>query len=138
MKLDPRKPDNPLVWSLPDQGQAKAGVWGTPALYKDVVIFDTHPGDALAVDRQTGAVRWRMHFPGGETWQSPVVVDDVLVIGDCKGDLHAYDIGDTHAEPKPLWSKTIGGCVESTPAVWKGSIYFGTRAGAFHALAAGG
>lgn len=138
MKLDPSKPDNPLVWSLPDQGQAKAGIWGTPALYQDVAIFDTHPGDVLAVDRQTGQVRWRFHLPGGETWQSPVVVDGVLVIGDCKGDLHAYDVSDTHADPKPLWTKAIGGCIESTPAVWWGRLYFGTRAGAFHALAAGG
>ncbi len=138
MKLDPAKPDDPLVWSLADQGQAKAGVWGTPALYNDVAIFDTHPGDVLAVDRQTGRERWRMHLPGGETWQSPVVVDGVLVIGDCKGDLHAYDISDTQAAPKPLWSVSIGGCVESTPAVWKGRIYFGTRAGAFHAFTAAG
>ena len=29
---------------------------------------------------------------------------------------------------------TLGGCIESTPAVWKGRIYVGTRAGAVHAL----
>jgi hypothetical protein len=30
----------------------------------------------------------------------------------------------------------VGGCIESTPAVWKGRMYLGTRAGAFHAIAA--
>jgi PQQ-like domain len=58
----------------------------------------------------------------------------VLVIGDCTGMMHAYDVADTGAAPKPLWSIMIGGCSESTPAVWKGRLYFGTRAGAVHAI----
>ena len=135
MKLDPSKPDDPLVWSLKDQGGFPAGVWGTPALYNDIVIFDTTGGDVLGVDRRSGAVRWKFHLPGGETWQSPVVVDDVLLIGDCTGMMRAYDVKDTTVDPEPMWSLMIGGCVESTPAVWKGTMYFGTRAGSFHALA---
>jgi outer membrane protein assembly factor BamB len=75
-------------------------------------------------------------MPGTETWQSPVVVDDVLLIGDCVGTMHAYDVADRTKQPKPLWQKLIGGCIESTPAVWKGTMYFGTRAGGIHALSA--
>jgi outer membrane protein assembly factor BamB len=134
MKLDPSKPNDPLVWKVDDRRTKPAGVWGTPALYKDIAIFDTTGGDVLGIDRASGAVRWRFHLPGGETWQSPVVIDDVLVIGDCDGDLHAYDLTDTSAMPKKLWKVTIGGCIESTPAVWKGRLYFGTRAGGIHAL----
>ena len=33
MKLDPTKPDNPLVWSIPDMGANPAGVWATPAIH---------------------------------------------------------------------------------------------------------
>lgn len=133
MKLDPRRPGNPLVWKVDDRGQRPGGVWGTPALYKDIVVFDTNGGDVVGLDRATGAVRWKFRLPG-PTWQSPVVVDDVLLIGDCKGVMRAYDIADTAAPPKPLWSVLIGGCIESTPAVWKGNLYFGTRAGAIHAF----
>jgi outer membrane protein assembly factor BamB len=79
-------------------------------------------------------VRWRFRMPGGQTWQSPVVVDDVLVLGDCVGDMHAYDIADTSTAPRQLWKVTVGGCIESTPAVWKGALYFGTRAGGIHAF----
>jgi outer membrane protein assembly factor BamB len=136
MKLDPKRTGNPLVWKVDDRGTRPAGVWGTPALYKDIVVFDTNGGDVLGIDRASGAVRWRMHLPGGETWQSPVVVDDVLFIGDCTGVMHAYDVADTKAPPRPLWTLKIGGCIEATPAVWKGTLYFGTRAGAIHALAA--
>ncbi|MEJ3744765.1 PQQ-binding-like beta-propeller repeat protein [Actinomycetes bacterium KLBMP 9797] len=135
MKLDPSRRGDPLVWKVDDQDGNPAGVWGTPALYKDIVVFDTNGGDVLGVDRATGEVRWRFRLPP-PTWQSPVVVDGVLVIGDCAGDLHGYDISDTRADPKPLWTVKIGGCVESTPAVWKGNLYFGTRAGAFHSLGA--
>jgi len=134
MKLDPRNAANPLVWSHKDQHLPKSGVWGSPALYKDIVVFDTHGGDVLGVDRATGALRWHFRVPGGETWQSPVIVDDVLYLGDCTGVMRAYDVADTHAAPKPLWTYRVGGCVESTPAAWKGTIYFGTRAGGIVAL----
>jgi outer membrane protein assembly factor BamB len=134
MKLDPRKPDNPLVWKIDDRPRIPAGIWGTPALYKDIAIFDTTGGDVLGIDRASGAVRWKFSLPGGQTWQSPVVVDDVLVIGDCLGDLRAYDIANTSAAPTPLWTVKVGGCIESTPAAWKGNLYFGTRAGGIHSL----
>jgi outer membrane protein assembly factor BamB len=133
-KLDPRRPDDPLVWKIDDRATMPAGVWGTPALHKDIVIFDTNGGDVLGVDRDTGAVRWKFRLPG-PTWQSPVVVDDVLLIGDCNGVMHAYDVADTGTAPVKLWSVNLGGCIESTPAVWNGRIYVGTRAGGFHALA---
>lgn len=135
MKLDPRKKKNPQVWKINDQGGLPSGVWGTPALYKDVVIFDTDGGKVLAADRKTGEVRWTKSL-AGPTWQSPVVVDDVLLIGDCKGTMHAYDMSDTKVDPPELWTKTVGGCIESTPAVWKGRIYFGTRSGTEFALGA--
>ncbi len=37
MKLDPRKPDNPLVWSVDDHEHPPGGFWATPALHEDVV-----------------------------------------------------------------------------------------------------
>jgi hypothetical protein len=133
MKLDPSKPDNPLVWKIDDRSVNPAGVWGTPALHDDIAIFDTNGGNVIAVDRATGAERWRFKLPG-PTWQSPVVVDDILLIGDCNGFMHAYDVADTTVAPPQLWQIEIGGCIESTPAVWNGRMYFGTRAGGFHAI----
>ncbi len=132
-KLDPRKKNNPIVWSVDDQGRVGGGVWGTPALYKDIVIYDTDGGRVLGIDRKTGDVRWQKELPG-PLWQSPVVVDDVLLLGDCQGAMHAFDVSDTQRAPKQLWQKTLSGCIESTPAVWDGGMYFGTRSGQFHAL----
>jgi hypothetical protein len=135
MKLDPRRPGDPLVWSVKDTARRPGGIWGTPALHADVVLFATDGGDLLAIDRVRGSVLWRRTLPG-PLWQSPVVVDDVLLMGDCSGVLHAYDVSDPRRRPPELWRKPLGGCIESTPAVHEGRIYVGTRGGQIHALAA--
>jgi outer membrane protein assembly factor BamB len=129
LKLDPRKPDNPLVWSVKDP----RGFWTTPALHKDIVIAASDGGTVYGVDRETGAVRWQFELPP-PTWQSAVIVDDVLIQGDCSGVLHGYDVADTSVAPRELWTVTLEGCIESTPAVWKGRIFVGTRAGRFYAM----
>ncbi|WP_208028224.1 outer membrane protein assembly factor BamB family protein [Rhabdothermincola sediminis] len=133
LKLDPRKPDDPLVWSVKDQKPGKSGVWGTPAIWKDMVYVPTNAGELLGIDRVTGQVVWRKDL-GSQTWQSPVVVDDVLIEGDCDGNLHAYDVRDTRRDPPELWSVKLDGCIESTPAVWKGRIFVGARGGKFYAI----
>jgi hypothetical protein len=136
LKLNPRTPRNPRVWGLPvrERGaQGVGGIWGTPALHRDVLYVPTHTGQLLAVDRTTGKVRWRIDLPG-PTWSSPVVVDDVLLQGDCDGVLHAYDVSQTRTRPKELWTVRLDGCIEATPAVWDGRIYVGTRGGAMFAL----
>ncbi len=129
IKLDPRQPDNPLVWSLDDD----RGFWTTPALHKDVVIAASDGGTVYAVDRQTGEVRWTFELPP-PTWQSAVIVDDTLIQGDCNGGLHAYDVSDTTVAPPQLWSVELEGCIESTPAVWKGRLFVGARGGRFYAI----
>lgn len=135
VKLDPSRPD-PLVWSIAATAtghKGAGGVWATPALHRDVVYAATNSGKLLALDRSSGAQRWALELPG-PTWQSPVVVDDVLLQGDCSGVLHAYDVRNTAVLPPELWQVTLGGCIESTPAVWKGRIYVGTRSGRFYAI----
>lgn len=137
MKLDPHKPDDPLVWSIQDRDSAPSGVWSTAALDRDVVYATTNGGRLMGIDRMTGEIRWTKKLPG-PTWSSPVVVDNVLIEGDCSGVLHAYDVTDTNVDPPELWKLQLpGGCIESTPAVWKGRIYLGTRSGYFFAIGDG-
>jgi outer membrane protein assembly factor BamB len=128
MKLDPSRPDDPLVWSHKDQPNGIGGVWGTPALHENMLYVPTNGGELLGLGRATGELQWSKQL-SPPTWSSPVVVDDVLLQGDCAGDLHAYDVSEPAVEPPELWTVSIGGCVESTPAVWNGGIYVGTRAG---------
>lgn len=128
MKLDPNKPEAPLVWSRELQLNLPDGVWATPAIHKNVVYVPTNEGWLFALDRYSGNVIWKKKLPG-PVWSSPVVVDDVLVQADCSGNLNAWDVSDPNVEPDQLWRVKLGWCIESTPAVWEGQIVVGHRRG---------
>ena len=137
MKLDPRAPDDPVVWSIDAREigfEGAGGSWSTPALYGDVVFFSTAAGRVLEVDRGSGAVLHELQV-GAPSIASPVVVDGVLILGDCLGDLYAWDVSDPSVAPPLLWKMRFEGCIESTPAVWKGWLYLGTREGYLYGIA---
>jgi outer membrane protein assembly factor BamB len=127
-KVDPSDAANPIVWKIDDQSALKGGIYGTPGVFGDTVVVGTNGGRLIALDRATGAVRWEKSLPP-PVWGSPVIVDDVLLVGDCLGFLHAFDVSDPDVDPPELWSLELGGCIEATPAVWDGRIYIGTRSG---------
>jgi outer membrane protein assembly factor BamB len=135
MKLDPRRPDDPLVWSLDVPGEGgDGGMWATPALHKRMLYVPTHTGRILGVNRMNGRIRWEFRLPP-PTWSSPAVVDDVMIVGDCAGGLHGYDVSNAwREEPPRLWTVELEGCIESTPAVWKGMVYVGARGGAVYGI----
>jgi outer membrane protein assembly factor BamB len=132
-KLDPSNPTDPIVWKIDDQGALKGGVYGTPGISGDVLYFGTNGGRLVGVDRMTGAVLWEKRL-APPVWGSPVVVDDVLLVGDCGGIFHAFDVSDRLVDPPPLWQVDLGGCIEATPAVWDGRIYIGSRNGHLYVL----
>lgn len=162
LKLDPSRPEDPIVWQVKDLEplaenppglRTQSGLWATPALYKDMVYAATHTGRLLGIDRSTGAICWEIQL-GGFLWGSPIVIDDVLIQGDHEGNLRAYDVsGDEGCEkqqstrestaeaergsgdsPSQLWQVSLGWRIESTPAIWDGTIFLGDRNGRFYAL----
>ncbi len=133
VKLDPGRPDDPRVWGVDARPRLDSGVWATLGLVDDLVIAPTDTGEVLGIDRFTGEVRWTKKLPG-PTWSSPVIVDGVWIQGDCAGFLRGFDVSDTSVEPPALWKVELGGCIESTPAVWRGRIVVGTRAGFVYGL----
>jgi PQQ-like domain len=137
MKLDPRNPGDPLVWSIPATEigfEGAGGSWSTPALYGDYVYFTTAAGRVLEVERSTGRIVWQLQV-GAPSIGSPVVVDGTLLQGDCSGHLYAWDVSDPTVRPPLRWSLDLGDCIESTPAVWQGWLYVGTREGFFYGIA---
>jgi outer membrane protein assembly factor BamB len=127
-KLDPRNTVNPIVWKIDEAPGLKGGIYGTPGINGSVVYAATNSGRLIAVDRTAGNILWERRLPP-PTWASPVIVDDTLLIGDCQGDFHAFDVSDPLHVPPEKWKVHLGGCIEATPAVWDGRIYIGTRAG---------
>ncbi|MEQ1787354.1 MAG: PQQ-binding-like beta-propeller repeat protein [Acidimicrobiales bacterium] len=133
-KLDPSKPDDPIVWTYNETEAVGQGIYGTPGVHGDTIIITSDGGRLAGLDRATGAVKWERQM-AGPAWASPVIVDDVLLVGDClEGNFHAYDVSDPDIAPPELWSLHLGGCIEATPAVWKGRIYIGTRGGYLYTL----
>jgi outer membrane protein assembly factor BamB len=133
VKLDPTKPDNPIVWSVKDQAPGKQGIWATSAIANGIVYAATNAGRVLGIDQNTGEIVWQKNL-GSQTWGSPVVVDNTLIEGDCQGNLNAYDVSNPRVDPPLKWTVKLNGCIESTPTVWKGRIYVGTRGGQFYAI----
>jgi outer membrane protein assembly factor BamB len=136
MKLDPKQPQ-PLVWSIPARQigfEGAGGSWSTPALYGGRVFFTTAAGRVLEVDQTSGHILWEGHV-GAPAIGSPVVVDGVLIQGDCAGDLYAWNVADPNATPGLIWKMHFDGCIESTPAVWHGWLYLGTREGYLFGIA---
>ncbi len=137
MKLNPYKREDPLVWSIkvpPDNNDDKlGGCWATPALNGNMLYEPTHPGALLGIDKRDGKVVWRKPFTW-HAWGSPSVVDNVLVVPDTNGKIHAYDVSRPNTDPRELWTVSVptGAAIESTPVVWKGRIYVGCRDGKFY------
>ncbi len=135
VKLDPRKRQKPVVWSAWIGSSSGGGdILGTPALYEGYVYIGSVDGELTAVNMKNGRKAWSETLPGPLN-ASPVVIDDRLLMGDCLGGLHLYDVSDPTASPRKLWTLQLEGCVESTPAVWKGWIWVGTRAGPIYGIA---
>ena len=132
LKLDPSAED-PLVWGTDLRNAAIDGVWATPALTEEMVYAPTNAGFLYGLRRDTGEIVWRKRMTG-PVWSSPVVVDNLLIQGDCAGTIYAYDISQPLVEPPEAWRINLDGCVEATPAVWNGVLYVGGRDGAFYAI----
>lgn len=134
VKLDPYTDGDPLLWGVDlTESSGDSGSWASPALYQGFVYTNTHAGALIAVDGSSGEVVWS-DAVGFHSWSSPAIVDGVLITATCLGDVRAYSLDDP-ASPVKLWSVDLGGaCLESTPAIWNGRIYLGSRDGFMRAL----
>lgn len=135
LKLDPRSPDDPVVWAIDVNRGVDSGTWGAPVVLDSVVIWTTKRGGIFAYDRDTGTELWTTRV-SGNTLSSPVYVDGVLLQADGAGVLHAFDLPDPRTAPTPLWQVALDGNIESTPTVWKGRIYVGDRSGRVYCIGA--
>jgi hypothetical protein len=136
VELDPDRPGDPVVWSRQLGGfDPDDGIFGTPAYYRGVVYATWAEGGVAAVDARTGKLLWRIHLTA-PTWSSPVPIDRKLIVADGAGYLNCWDISNRRRPPKLLWRLQLSaGVIESTPAVWRGWIYVGSRDGGIYGVA---
>ena len=134
VKLDPRAEGDPRVWGLDlISGTGDSGLWSTPALYQGMLYVNTHSGDLIAVDTETGEIVWSEPV-GFHSWSSPAVVDGTLVVATCTGELRGYSLDDPRSPARQWTIQASPSCLEATPAIWNGSIYIGSRDGHIRAF----
>lgn len=134
IKLDPTK-NNPLIWSIKIPSTTagiNGGIWATPALYKKNLYVATNPGKLLVVDTGSGEILWQDDI-GPHAWSSPIISNDELLVATCSGKMYKYDLTNPDKpEKKDEFNLPSGSCIESTPALFKSSLFFGARDGYFY------
>jgi outer membrane protein assembly factor BamB len=133
LKIDPRQPDDPVVWRIDLNNGKDSGTWAAPVVLDDVVIWNGKPGRIYGIDRTSGELLWKVGV-SAPVLSSPVVVGDVLVQADGGGFLRGFDVSNPRVQPSELWQLQLEGNLESTPAVWEGRIYIGSRDGFMYCI----
>ncbi|MBI4486173.1 MAG: PQQ-like beta-propeller repeat protein, partial [Acidobacteria bacterium] len=97
-----------------------------------VVYVGGGNGDLIALDLESGTLRWKYATGDLIGESSPAVGAEAVYIGDLAGVLHAVAVGDG----KPLWTFKTGSEIKSSPVVAGGTVLIGSYDGHLYALEA--
>jgi outer membrane protein assembly factor BamB len=87
-------------------------------------------GETIAMDADTGKVRWRVRM--GPTESSPLVVGKLVYVGDWRGKVYALST----RTGRTVWSYQTGNKVKDGMAYAGGKVYFGSYDSHVYALSA--
>ena len=138
-----------VKWKFQTGGE----VISSPALAGGVVYVGSNDGRLYAIDEASGVLKWKFATAARIT-SSPAVVDGVVYFGSYDGNFYAVDAATgkvrwkfKNAGERRYAGKNIHGTLPagetmpdpfdlylSSPAVWKGVVYFGSGDGNVYAL----
>lgn len=104
-------------------------VVGGVTLAEGVAYLGTANSDILALDANTGDVKWRAKAEG-PIWGVPVVADGLVYVPSLDHKLYAFNA----SSGQTAWEKDMGASLGSAPAVADGTLYIGTFGNSVHAL----
>jgi outer membrane protein assembly factor BamB len=117
-----------LAWTY----EAGESIESSAAIVEETVYVGSQSGELLALELETGKLRWKYKAAEGIGESSPTVRDGVVYIGDLAGVFHAVE-----AETgKGLWTFKAEAEVRASPVVAGGKVLFGSYDGNFYALSA--
>ena len=113
------------LWKFELKGeQGERAIYGTPAVADGSLYIGGYDSMLYALslkEGEEGEPTWQERV-GGPIVGSPLVVDDIVLVGSSDGNLYAFH--PESAEEK--WRFRTAGKVWSTPAVDNGVVYFGS------------
>ena len=132
---------------------AKGQLISSPAVAGNVVYIGSTAGTLYAVDRASGAERWKFETKS-RIASSPAVSDGLVYFAAYDGNFYAIDAAAgtlrwkfaTEGErqftakhlhgmqPAAQWMPDPWDCWLSSPAIWRGTVYFGSGDGNVYAL----
>ena len=123
------KDSGQLLWQFPNKDEPKlSGIYGAPATKDDSVFVGAYGssdgglnGTLYSINTSTQREEWRFETEGTIVG-SPVVYEDIVMIGSSDGNLYAIDT----KSGTEMWRFTTGNSIWSTPAVYEGIVYFGS------------
>ena len=110
-------------------------VKGGPVFHAGTVYFGSYDGKVYAVDARTGELRWESEAQGGlrgagNFYATPALAYGRVFIGNTDGKVYAFGA----KSGRLLWSRTTGGYVYSSAAVWNRTVYVGSYDHRLYAL----
>ena len=122
----------PATLSLKWTYEAGESIESSAAIVDGVVYVGSTKGELLALDLESGKLRWKYTTGAGTSIgeSSPAVSDGVVFIGDLTGALHAVSALDG----KRLWTFATDGEVKSSPVVVDDLVLIGSYDTRLYAL----
>jgi eukaryotic-like serine/threonine-protein kinase len=117
-----------LLWTY----KAGDSIESSAAIVDGVVYVGSEASELLAIDLQTGSLKWKYDTkdPIGES--SPCVYNGVVYVGDLMGVLHAVSA----ADGKALWTFKTNSEIKSSPVVVDDRLLVGSYDEHFYCLSA--
>ena len=106
-------PERP-AWAFPFEGAEAA----PPVAAYGAVYLTVRPDRVLALDVESGAVRWEQRL-AGPLHGSPVVTDDAVIVAQAPGTVTGLD----RNSGRVVWDVEAEGLLFASPAVHEGALY---------------
>lgn len=121
---------------LSDQKDLKLkAIYGEPVIDGDTIFLGAYSGDAFAVNRADGKMKWHLASLNGSVVGGPVVDGELLAFGTTEGRLYVVKKADGSPAPGwPLQGKVLKGGIWAEPVMANGVIYVATMEGQLYAL----
>jgi outer membrane protein assembly factor BamB len=133
--------DGYLNWIASDSGDVKKRIrlqegrpYGTPILAQPLlfVLAAGEKGALLAIDAESGAIKWKRETPKEWTTYRPLVTGPNVIVGSEEKDLCAFD--QTSGEIR--WCRQVGQIPRGLGISTDGMLYVGSLSGVVQALGA--